>query len=529
VLSIQNLHYSHPNKDTLFRDLNLNISRADKIALIGNNGSGKSTLLRLIGGLLQPVAGTVRTAARPYYVPQHFGQYNGQTIAEALGIAAKLAALEAILSGDVSEAQLSLLDDDWTIDERCQKAFAYWGLQSLDLKQSFASLSGGQKTKVFLAGIDIYEAQLVLLDEPSNHLDGPARAMLYDYIRTTNQTLIVVSHDRTLLNLLPAVYELSKKGFTIYGGNYDFYAAQKAVEAAALADEVGNKEKELRKAREVARESMERQQKLDARGRKKQEKAGVARIMLNTLRNNAEKSTARMKDIHEAKTGSIAEELGALRNELPDKDRMKLDLAHSAMHRGKVLVKAKNLNYAWSNSPLWPAPLNFEIRSADRIAIKGSNGSGKSTLIRLITGALQPASGSIYRAPMSTVYIDQDYSLIDPALSVYQQAARYNTSNMPEHELKSRLTHFLFAKEVWDKPCAALSGGEKMRLILCCLVIGSAAPDMIILDEPTNNLDIQNIEILTSAVNDYKGTLLIVSHDRHFLDEMNVEKVIALG
>jgi ATPase subunit of ABC transporter with duplicated ATPase domains len=147
----------------------------------------------------------------------------------------------------------------------------------------------------------------------------------------------------------------------------------------------------------------------------------------------------------------------------------------------------------------------------------------------MILGELEPLAGTIDRATISTIYIDQDYSLIDNHLSVYEQAQQFNSGALQEHDIKIRLNRFLFTKDYWDKPCKALSGGEKMRLMLCTLTIGGQAPDVIILDEPTNNLDIQNIEILTSAINEYRGTLLVVSHDEFFLKQINVERSIDIA
>lgn len=530
MLILQSIGYIHPNKDLLFEDIDLNISKQDKIALVGNNGIGKSTLLQIMAGRLQPSSGTVKAAAQPYYVPQLFGQYNNYTIAQALGVADKLQALNEILGGHVTAENMTLLDDDWGVEERCSNALAHWGLDGFSLHQPISTLSGGQKTKVFLAGIHIHQPQIVLLDEPSNHLDMAGRAMLYDYIQSTSSTLVVVSHDRTLLNLLDTVCELSKRGITTYGGNYDFYAAQKAAEANALNEDLKDKEKALRKAKEIERESIERQQKLDARGRKKQDKAGVPTIALNTLRNNAEKSTSRMKEIHAEKIGAIASEINELRKELPGKEKMKIGFDDTELHRGKILVTAKDINYNYGAQLLWKEPMSFQLSSGARIAVAGMNGSGKTTLIKMILGALDPTAGTLYRtADTRSVYIDQEYSLIDNGLSVYAQAQQFNTAHLEEHEIKSRLTHFLFTKADWDKPCYALSGGEKMRLVLCCLTLAQQAPDIIVLDEPTNNLDIQNIEILTEAIKEYRGTILVISHDARFLEEVGVEETITLA
>ncbi|WP_276135262.1 ABC-F family ATP-binding cassette domain-containing protein [Polluticoccus soli] len=528
MLILQGVRYAHPNGDILFNDLNLSIGRTDKAALVGNNGAGKSTLLQLLAGQLLPLQGTITANTKPYYVPQHFGQYNQLTIAEALGVSNKLLALHEILAGNVTEHNMTTLDDDWTIEERCAEALAHWQLSGFSLDKKLDTLSGGEKTKVFLAGMEIHRPEIVLMDEPTNHLDLAARKLLYEYITTTNVTLVVVSHDRTLLNLLSHTYELSKQGIATYGGNYEFYAEQKAIEQEAFNAGLKSKEKELRKAKQTERETIERQQKLDARGKNKQEKSGVPTIMMNTLRNSAEKSTARIKDVHADKISGISDELNSLRKQAPAKDKMKLGFDDSQLHKGKILVQGKDINLAFNDRQLWQTPISLTITSGQRLAIKGNNGSGKTTLVQVLLGQMQPTTGSVELADFSYVYIDQDYSLVDNSLTVYEQAQTFNSENLEEHEVKSRLTHFLFTAQWWDKPCSTLSGGEKMRLMLCCLSLGTKQPDMIILDEPTNNLDMQNVDILTEAINDYKGTLIVISHDEHFLQLVDIQQEMAL-
>ncbi|MEG0915664.1 MAG: ABC-F family ATP-binding cassette domain-containing protein [Myroides sp.] len=529
MLIIQNLSYTHPNKDLLFGNINLTVNSGEKIALIGNNGSGKSTLLKIMSGLLKPLNGSVNIATKPYYIPQIFGQYNNLTIAEALGIDKKLTALHEILNGNISEENYEILNDDWTIEDRCNEVLKHWKLNDLDLSQKMETLSGGQKTKVFLAGISIHKPELILLDEPSNHLDFESRELLYDFIRSTKSTLIVVSHDRKLLNILNKVCELSKNGITVYGGNFDFYTEQKQIEQNALVQDIHSKEKALKKAREKERETIERQQKLDSRGKGKQEKSGIAKIMMNTLRNNAENSTAKLKSVHTEKIGNIREELQDLRSSVISTEQMKFGFNNSSLHKGKVLFTAENINFKYEYSSfIWKKNLNLQILSGSRIAIKGSNGSGKTTFIKILLGNLEPQHGTVFLKESTSVYIDQDYSLINNHLKVYEQAQQFNTFNLEEHEVKIRLNRFLFPQNTWDKPCSALSGGERMRLMLCCLSIGSESPDIIILDEPTNNLDIQNIEILTNAINDYQGTLIVISHDETFLDQIKINQTINL-
>lgn len=528
MVVLQNLTYHHPDKELLFSNLSLTVNQGEKIGLTGNNGSGKSTLLRILAQEISASAGTISLSAPPYYIPQLSGQYNELTIAEVLQIDKKLQALNDILNGNVTETNMAVLHDDWEIEERSRAALSEWGLEIISLSQKMGTLSGGQKTKVFLAGITIHQPRLILMDEPSNHLDSASRAQLYEWIQKANATFIIISHDRALLNILSAICELDGGKISIYGGNYDFYAAQKQTALNAIGHSIASKEKELRKAREKERATIERQQKLDARGKAKQEKSGVARIMMNTLRNNAEKSTSKTKEMHAGKIEHLSIELQEKRDTLPDLQKMKLRFDPSSLHQGKILFEAYDVNFSYGSIPVWKNNMNIQIISGERILLKGANGSGKTTLIKLVLGELEPSTGRIYTAIQNAVYIDQDYSLLNNRLSVYEQAQQFNTSSLQEHEIKIRLTRFLFTKNDWNKPCAALSGGERMRLILCCLTIKEQAPDIIILDEPTNNIDIQSVEILTSAVTDYRGTLILVSHDLVFTEQLCCNRIIEM-
>lgn len=528
MLILQNVGYTHADKEVLFENIHLTLNKQDKVALIGNNGSGKTCLLKIIAGILSPATGHITTTTKPFYIPQTFEQFNDLSIAQALSIDDKIKAMHEIMAGTVTTINMTILNDDWTIEERCQQALKYWQLNNIDLTQKMHTLSGGQKTKVFLAGILIHQPAIILLDEPTNHLDTVGRQLLYNFIQSTSASLIIVSHDRKLLNLLNRFYALNKGNISMYSGNYDFYTTQKATEQGALNHDIKSKEKALRKARELEKETAERKQKLDARGKKKQEKAGLPTISMNTFKNNAERSTSRIKAVHTEKTGAIAKELNELRLSLPDADKIKFCFDKASLHKGKILFTATAINYSYNHALLWKEPLSYVIKSGERIALKGANGSGKTSLLKIITGGLEPCTGSVYRAAIRFLYIDQEYSFIDNQLTVYKQAQKFNTSALSEHEIKIRLSRFLFAKQYWGQPCASLSGGEKMRLLLCCLTISEHAPDVVLLDEPTNNLDIQNIEILTAAINAYEGTIIAVSHDEWFLSQIRISATIEL-
>lgn len=224
----------------------------------------------------------------------------------------------------------------------------------------------------------------------------------------------------------------------------------------------------------------------------------------------------------------MAGETVELHKALPDMKTMKVNFNSSSLHIGKILIVASSVNYSYGENPLWSSPLEFTIKSGDRIHLKGSNGSGKTTLLRLITGSLAPTQGSLIQAEgLTYVYLDQEYSTIRNDLSVLEQLALFN-SELYDNELRTILNRFLFPVSTWNKKCSYLSGGEKMKLSLCCLMVSAQAPDVFIVDEPTNNIDILSMEILTETLKDYQGTLLVVSHDNYFVQQIKADKQIEL-
>ena len=500
-------------------------------------------MLQIIAGQLSPSSGVIVRPDDLYYIPQHFGQYDSLTIAQALRIERKQQALHAILSGDASNENFVVLDDDWNIEERSIAALDLWGLGQFTLSYPMNLLSGGEKTRVFLAGMDIHHPSVILMDEPTNHLDSSGRQRLYDWVEKCRSTLLVVSHDRTLLNLLPEICELEKHQINYYGGNYEFYKEQKTLMQEALQQRIEEKEKALRIARKVARETAERRDKQNVRGEKNNIKKGVPRIVLNALQGKSEKSTSKLNSTHQEKAEKLTGERNQLRSSLSPTAILKTDFNSSSLHTGKILVTAKEINFGYhpnsdSNDiqnngdfklQLWQTPISFQLKSGDRLRIEGVNGSGKTTLLKLITGQLQPQEGNLTRMEFTYVYLNQEYSIIDDRNSILEQAYAFNNRNLPEHEIKIILNRYLFPASEWDKSCRKLSGGEKMRLAFCCLMISNNTPDMFILDEPTNNLDIQSIEIITATIKNYTGTVIAISHDDYFIQEIGIEQRILLS
>lgn len=253
------------------------------------------------------------------------------------------------------------------------------------------------------------------------------------------------------------------------------------------------------------------------------------------MQGKSEKSTSKLNSVHQEKAEKLTDERNLLRGSLPPTAVLKTDFNSSFLHSGKILVTAKDVNFSYHSeqnlpeNPLWQTPLSFQLKSGDRLRIEGANGSGKTTLLKLITGQLQPAVGTLIRADFTSVYLNQEYSIIDDRNTILEQAYAFNTRNLPEHEIKIILNRYLFPASEWDKSCRKLSGGEKMRLAFCCLMISNNTPDMFILDEPTNNLDIQSIEIITNTIKNYTGTVIAISHDNYFIREIGVDQRIVLS
>lgn len=531
MLQIKNLSYQYSYNTPLFNSINLFLDNHEKIGLVGPNGSGKSTLLQLIAGNKESSNVHIKTTGSIYYLPQvHPNTVQHQTIGQALGIEKKLKALEEIAAGNVTEQVYETLGDDWLIEERAYQALEYWDLQHYNLHSHLAQLSGGEQTKVFLAYIQLHQPDLLLLDEPTNHLDAATRTKVYAMISAYKKSCIVVSHDKSLLKIMPAIVEISQQELKRYGGNYDLYEQQVKETMEAKEKQLNHKAKEIKIAQKTQTEALERKQKLDARGAKKKSEEGVAKIMMNTLKNKAEQSTAKLKDTHQEKIVQLKQELQELRKEQLSQALMqfKINIAEENSAYKYCSLNQVSFQYQLSKK-LWQHSINLFIKAGERIALHGNNGVGKSTLIQLIMGALQPTDGIITNTFKSIGYIDQNYSVLQDTKSVLEQAQLFNSQKLDDAQLKSKLTHFLFHKEQWDQRCATLSGGEQLRLVLCCMLLDTRLPELLILDEPTNNLDIQNVSLLEEALNNYNGTLILLSHDAHFVASLHIDRHLVLN
>jgi ATPase subunit of ABC transporter with duplicated ATPase domains len=526
-IRISGLSYYFANGNCLFKDLNLNIP-AEKTGLTGPNGCGKSTLLKILAGRLRQSAGSVEINGTIALFEQDKFAKGNMDIADILGAKEKLASLDRILSGNGAEQDYLTLDNDWNLEEKIIKALSASGLQYLALNRKFSSLSGGEGGRLLLASCFFKNASFILLDEPTNHLDSPSRNALYEMVEQYNGGILVVSHDRQLLRKMDRIVELNEKGLSAYGGNYDFYVEKKAEMLSAAGQKLANAQSELKKQLKISAAAVSSKERKNSISESRRQDGGIIKAVLNKRRGNAERTLARLTNIHEQKISNISARVTELKDAIPDDKNIKLDLYPPYSFKIKTLVTANGVNYDFGSGPLWPDGLTFEIRTGDRVYIQGGNGSGKTTLVNLILQKLFPSSGKLKVNCGKTGFIDQKYELINYNLTLLENISRFAPPGMPEHEMRIRLSRFLFYNDDAYKKAGNLSGGEKCRLAMACLLATSNSPDMIVLDEPTNNLDLQSVEQMRQALSSYPGAIIIITHDRDFAESLAPQKIIDL-
>lgn len=488
-----------------------------RTGLVGVNGSGKSTLLRLIAGDLTPTNGRITTAGDVDYLPQTLTLDVNATVADLLGITPKLDALHAIEAGDVSEQRFEALGDDWDIETDAAEALRSIGMGGTQLDRRVDELSGGESMLVAIAGLRLRRAPITLLDEPTNNLSRDARATLADLVRSWPGTLVVVSHDIALLELMEETAELHDGQLSVFGGPYSAWKAaldveqDAAVQAARTAAQTVKAEK---------RQRIEAEAKLASRAqtaKKNRENKRAAPIVMNGWASSAQVAAGKLRSEAQARVQTAQAVLDRADARVRDDAHIVVDLPDPDVASGRRIAE------------LIGTSRSFVVQGPERIGLVGPNGVGKTTLLEslLLGTPAEPgqAGGVLFTDRVG--YLAQRLDGLDDDASVLDNVSAA-APTVPVGIIRNRLARFLLRGSTVERPVRSLSGGERFRVSLARLLLADPPPQLLILDEPTNNLDLTSVEQLVDALRAYRGAILVVSHDEAFLERLDLTRTLEL-
>ncbi|MGW1018788.1 ABC-F family ATP-binding cassette domain-containing protein [Streptomyces niveus] len=520
-LTCSALSFAWPDGSVVFEDFQLAVGPG-RTGLVGINGSGKSTLLKLLAGALTPTEGRTNAVGEIGYLPQDAVLDTALRVDQVLGIAAARAALLAVEAGDTRAEHFAAIGDDWDVEERARATLDQLGLGHIGLDRTIGEVSGGECVLLRLAALLLARPSVLLLDEPTNNLDLYARGRLYEAVDAWSGVLVVVSHDRELLDLVDRIADLRDGEVTWYGGNFSAYEEALAVEQEASIRMVRVAESDVQRQK---RELADAQVKLARRkryGQKMWDTKREPKAIMQERKRQAQVSAGKHRIMHTAKLAEARERLDEAVEAVRDDDEIRIELPATQVHSGIGVLRLRELELRYGAR----ATGEFAIHGPERIALVGRNGAGKTTLLRTVAGELAPVSGEA-EAQVPTRFLPQRLDVLDDALGVAANVKRFAPA-ATDNEIRARLARFLFRGARADQPVGTLSGGERFRASLAALLLAEPAPKLLMLDEPTNNLDLASVRALTGALGAYRGALVVASHDVPFLESIGITRWLAL-
>ncbi|MET9663026.1 ATP-binding cassette domain-containing protein [Streptomyces sp. NPDC006510] len=522
-LTCSALSFRWPDGTTVFDGLSLSIGRG-RVGLVGANGAGKSTLLRLLAGQLRPSQGTVTVGGGLAHLPQNITLDTTLRVDRALGIAERRGALRAIEAGDIDEKHFETIGDDWDVEERALATLGSLGLGGIELDRTVGRLSGGETVLLRLAALLLERPDVLLLDEPTNNLDVFARRRLYEAVDSWRSgVLVVVSHDRELLERVDRIAELRTGSVNWYGGGWSAYEEAVAAEQGAAGRLLRAAEADVRRQKRELEETHVKLARRRRNGRRIEAEGGLPKILAGRRKRSAQESAGKLRGVHEERLSEARERREEAADAIRDDAEIRVSLPHTAVPAGRTVLSLHELRPQFGR--LHEGSLH--VHGPERIALVGRNGAGKTTLLRTLTGELSPLSGEA-RTFVPVRFLPQRLDVLDEELSVAANVARM-APGVTDNHIRAQLARFLFQGKRAEQAAGTLSGGERFRAALAATMLAAPAPQLLMMDEPTNNLDIASVRQLTGALASYEGALLIASHDLPFLESVGITRWLLVG
>lgn len=544
MLVAEDLSLRLPDDRLLFHGLT-QAFHLGRTGLVGPNGSGKSMLLDVLAGRRQPAAGRVLRSGLVAHLAQE-ASAGGTTLAHLMGLAGPLAALHRLEQGTGTAQDLERVGDQWGLADRATAALRRLGVAHLveptpllrfTAPGGSATLSAGERTRVVLAGLLVPRPDILLLDEPTNHLDVASRSAVHDFVEGWDGGVVVATHDRELLRRVDRVLELGPSVPRLVTGALDAWWAARAAEEDAAARALDHARKELRNVRRAVRRTAERQHRRMARGARDAAASNEPRVLLGTRKGWSETTTGRLREkgsrleeeaLDRLRAAQARAEVGG-RHRGPAGEKLGFEPAPTGLRRDCEILRLDRVVLGYPGRPPLGPPLNGSWQGPVRLGLVGPSGSGKSTLLRVLEGTLDPLAGRVVRGvePGDIGMLRQ--GLLEVHRGTLLDWFRGLHPDLDPAAARGILAHFLFRGDTVLRAVAGLSGGERVRLTLAGLLGGPRPPRLLLLDEPTNHLDLPGIEAVEAMVRTFDGALVVASHDRDFMEALELDEVLSLG
>lgn len=514
LVSLNQLGFQFANGETIFTALNLKFDHTPT-AIVGRNGVGKSVLAHLIAGHWRPTSGSVTRAVATTYVAQSFVATPGETVAETTRSAAIFQALGRMNRGCGSVEDFDLIGEQWDLADRLRHLLDDAGLSNVAFTDLTEHLSGGQQARIALIGAFLSRAPLLILDEPTNHLDASGRQWLMSALERWQTGLIVVSHDRQLLDRMSRIVELNASGAVEFGGNYTAFREHQRIHQAAAQARLEQARSERQRERIRLRREHDTIQRHAANSRRNAETANIASFEYVAIKGAAREIMGRVRQGHQDRKSELDAQVRDAYAKVQPEDSVLINLPGSAVPNNRQICTLIEARLPW----LPGDALNLAIHGPMRIAVSGPNGCGKSTLLKVLAGELAPLEG-IATTHVPFAFLDQQLAQLDDQRSITEQLMTQGAA-LSEGTLRSYLAHLQLDANRATGPCASLSGGERLKAALALALWRTDPAQLLLLDEPTNHLDLPSVEAFERALQTFPGTIVAVSHDQDFLEALN--------